>query len=190
MGIPPCLGARPRDMAFASWPMGTKKKRKRERHTRIHHFIPKLYFAGRPIVTAICLLSQLKQTKCKLKCLRSADKLSHKLYSETFKIWYKHSTLGDTLLISDVSLCRSTSLWNNTAKCLPSLPSYMLAHLANRFSCNFLSFFPPDVTGHCIRCRYQQWILPTVLLGSNPEPGVVLIIGPQCGFFVCTWLTC
>lgn len=42
--------------------------------------------ARRPIVTADSLLSQLKPTKCKLKCLCSADKLSHKLYSETFQI--------------------------------------------------------------------------------------------------------
>lgn len=59
------------------------------------------------------LLSQLKPTKCVLKCLRSADKLSRKLHSETFKIRCRH------VIISNVSLCSSTILWNNTAKCLP-----------------------------------------------------------------------
>lgn len=105
MVIPPCLGARPREMAlYASWPM---RGEKREKDTRIHHFIPKLYFVGRPIVTAVSLLSQLKPAKCKLKCLPSADELSHKYYSEPFKISCKHLDLGDTLIISNVLLFRS-----------------------------------------------------------------------------------
>lgn len=88
MAIPPWLGARPREMALcASWPTEKKRERKKKA-TRIHHLIPKLYFS-----TAYChsrFSAEPAKTKlnakCKLKCLHAADKLSHKLSSQTFKI--------------------------------------------------------------------------------------------------------
>lgn len=64
---------------------GGKKKRKMQKAyiTLYQGFI----LARRSIVVADSLLSKLKSTKCELKCLRPADKLSHKFYSETLKIW-------------------------------------------------------------------------------------------------------
>ncbi len=86
MAIPPWLGARPREMALcASWPTEKKKKGEKDTHAYITLY-QSFILARRPIVTADSLLSQLKPTKCELKCLHSADKLSQKLYSETFKI--------------------------------------------------------------------------------------------------------
>lgn len=90
MAIPPWLGARPREMALcASWPRKKKKKKKGEEDT--HAYITSyqsFILAWRSIVTAHSLLSQLKPTKCELKCLRSADKLSlaKKYTGEAFKI--------------------------------------------------------------------------------------------------------
>lgn len=85
MAIPPWLGACPREMALcASWPTGGKKREK-DKHTYIT-FYQSTILAQWPIVREDPLLSQLKPTKCELKCLHSADKLSSKLYSNTFKI--------------------------------------------------------------------------------------------------------
>lgn len=188
--------------------MAQEKKGEKDTHAYITLY-QSFILARRPIVIADSLLSQLKPTKCKLKCLRFADKLSHKLYSETFKTWCKHSTLGDTLIISDVSLHSSDFLWDNTAK-MPSHHSLRICGIkkgsSDGLTCSlnnqltmcfhviFSLFFPPDVTGHCIQCRYQQWargdFSPALLFGSHPEPGVILIIGPECGFLFCTWLNC
>lgn len=96
MAIPPGLGARPGEMALcASWP--TKKKEKREKDTHAYITLYQSFIlARRPIVIADSVLSQLKPTKCKPKCLRSADKLSHKLYSETFKKSDANTRLWET----------------------------------------------------------------------------------------------
>lgn len=84
MVIPPWFGARPREMAlYASWP--TEKKGEKDTHAYITLY-QSFILAQQPIVIPDSVLSQLKPTKCELKCLRAADKLSYKLYSETFKI--------------------------------------------------------------------------------------------------------
>ncbi len=97
--------------------MAQGKKKKGEKNTHTYINLCQIFIlAWGSIVTAHSLLSQLKSTKCELRCLHSADKLAHKLHSETFTIWCKRSTLGDTLIISNDFLCISAFLWGNTAK--------------------------------------------------------------------------
>lgn len=185
-------------------------KREWERYTCIHHFIPKLYFSAvahcHDSFSWLCWASW-KPTQHDLKCLHSADKLSYKLYSETFKIWCKHSTLGGTLIMSRrLSLCTLYFPLNNRVKCLP----LNTVHAAQSGWLSYLTYlatgcqpvlikhpnFPffCDVTGHCSGCSNQQWtrsdFFPALLFGSHPEPGVTPIIGPQCGFLFRTSLNC
>lgn len=109
MAIPPWLGARPREMALcASQPKGEKSGKDTHAYITLYQ---SFILAQQPIVTADSLLSQLKLTKCKLKCLYFADKLSHKLYWETFKIWCKHHALGDTFIISSAAPLFFETLW-------------------------------------------------------------------------------
>lgn len=151
MAISPWFGARPREMALcASCPTG-EKKREKDTHAYItlyQSFISAVAhchsgFSAEPAETN----STQGENACALLI-----NFSCKLYSEKFKIWCKHSTLGDTSVISNVSLCSSTFLWNNRAKYLPSLPSHCifivktgsveLAHLAIGWQPVFM-LFPP-----------------------------------------------
>lgn len=63
--------------------MAHEKKEHMYAYITLHY---SFILAQQPIVMTESMLSQLKPTKCMLKCLCSADKLSHKLHCETFKI--------------------------------------------------------------------------------------------------------